>query len=423
MNLKAQRAALIKAAQETISAAKAEDRDLTDAEIADLETKNAEIEDLTAKLEKAEKSAALVQSLTGAGAAYAEGQDGVTAGATADLSSFGSRFTGSKAYTGFKAANPTGVGQGSNVDIGKVSVGSGDEWFKSRALRKAGVIGSPAAHVEAARYPTVVLAERTELTLLDLIGRGTANGAFEYLQITSVTRNGAVVPEATNDTETASLKPQSDFGTNLADAKPYTYADGYTVTNQLLADAPALASYLNSEVSYTLDGVIEDKWLNGTGLNGEPRGLLNTTGVQSLEYTEAVGDAMPLVKAARRGITGIRKVPGASVTGIVISPEDEELIDLMQDANDRFYGQGPFSAGPGTLWGRPRVVSDRIEQGQFVLGDFRQSQFLDVEGLSILAFNQHKDYAQRNLTYVRAELRGEQVFWKPAAFLHGGPTV
>ena len=29
------------------------------------------------------------------------------------------------------------------------------------------------------------------------------------------------------------------------------------------------------------------------------------------------------------------------------------------------------------------------------------------------AFNQHKDYAQRNMTYVRAESRGRQLFYAP----------
>ena len=40
-------------------------------------------------------------------------------------------------------------------------------------------------------------------------------------------------------------------------------------------------------------------------------------------------------------------------------------------------------------------------------------QLLDHEGLSVVAFNQHKDYAQRNMVYVRAELRGGVVIWRP----------
>jgi hypothetical protein len=96
-----------------------------------------------------------------------------------------------------------------------------------------------------------------------------------------------------------------------------------------------------------------------------------------------------------------------------MAPEDDEAWDLMQDANDRFFGQGPFGQGPSTSWGRARALSERLTPGTVILGDWRQVALLDVEGLSILAFNQHKDYAQRNLVYVRAELRAEQVIWKP----------
>ena len=44
-------------------------------------------------------------------------------------------------------------------------------------------------------------------------------------------------------------------------------------------------------------------------------------------------------------------------------------------------------------------------------------QVLDRSGLTVEAFNQHKDYASRNLTYVRAELRAAQVIWRPANFV------
>jgi HK97 family phage major capsid protein len=423
MNLKAQRAALVKAAQAVIAKARSEERDLTDEEVADLQSKQSEIEDLTDKIEKAEKSSQLIAQLTGADSTtFADdtGHDPDGGKDTDEPRTFGERFTGSKAYTGFAKQHPTGVGQGSIVDIGKVKVGSLGEWYDRQAGgAKADVIGSPTARLAPARYPTVNTVDRDRLTLLDLVTRGQAAGAFEYVQITSVTRRAAIVPEATADDDAAALKPVSEFATQLADAKPYTYADGYVVTNQMLSDAPALATYLNSEVGYSLDSVIEDKLLNGTGTNGEPRGILNTTGVQQREYTAAAGDAMPLVKSVRQGITDVTRTPGGTVTAVMVSPEDDEMIDLMQDAQDRFYGQGPFGSGPGTLWGRPRVTSERLAAGQYILGDFRQVALLDVEGLSILAFNQHRDFAQRNLTYVRAELRAEQVIWKPARLVNG----
>lgn len=331
---------------------------------------------------------------------------------------FGQAFVKSESYKRFRKDNPSGVGQGSPVNIDRVKVGSLEDYY---AGRKA-ALTSPLARVQPVRMPTIDQVDRNRLTLLDLVSRGKTGGNFEYVQITGVTRNAAIVPESTSGTDAAGLKPTSDMQTTLADAKVYTYADGYDVTNQLLADAPAFATYMDQELKYSLDNVVEDKLLNGSGISGEPKGILTTTGVQNQAYVAgALGDdggftqatVLAFVRAARRAITKVTRLPGGTVDAIVLSPEMDEAIDLMQDADGRFYGQGPFGSGPGTLWGRPRVTSERLTSTDSLIGDFKQIALLDREGLSIMAFNQHKDYAQRNMTYVRAELRAAQVIWKP----------
>src|SRR5690348_12308877 len=60
MNLKQQRAAALKAAQDIVAQAKADGRDLTDAEQVEVEAKSAEVADLDKKIEAAAKSADLV---------------------------------------------------------------------------------------------------------------------------------------------------------------------------------------------------------------------------------------------------------------------------------------------------------------------------------------------------------------------------
>lgn len=393
--------------------------DLSEEQITEVTTLGEEITGLKAKIKAAEDAAALVKNLAADdGDAPEDDPDddpepGVkTGGGSApranQLRTFGESFTKSEPYQTYRKENPTGVGRGTPVNIGKVKVGSLTDM---RIGRKA-TLTTEVARLQPTRMPMVDQVDRDNLTILDLISTGQASGAFEYVQVTGVTRNAAIVPEATSATDDNALKPVSDLTTNLADAKPYTYADGYEVTNQLLSDAPAFASYMDNELSYSLDYVIEDKLLNGTGTNGDPRGLLHTTGVQELTYTPGA-NAMEQVKAIRRAITKILTLPGGDVTAALMSPEDDEAWDLLQDGNDRFFGQGPFGTGPNTSWGRARALSQRLSPGTVILGDWRQMQLLDVEGLSILAFNQHRDFAQRNMTYVRAELRAMQVIWKP----------
>lgn len=429
--------AAAKAAREIAAKADAASRDLTDDERAEFEAKTAEAIEKKAASDQAKKDADTQAKLADLAGDDGDAPDddqpgsGVVGGdrreKAAAIIAFGDRFVKSDAYKAFRKEHASGVGQGTPINIGRVKVGTMDEWYGGRKT-----LTSPQGHVQEIRMPLVDLVDRDRLTLLDLISRGQTNGNFEYVQVTAVERNAAIVPES-DDAFVADedLKPVSEISTALADAKVFTYADGYDVTNQLLADAPAFATYMNNELRYSLDSVVEDYLLNGTGVDGEPVGILNTTGVQEQEYAattagaydpEVNDDVMALVKAIRRAITKVTRLPGGTVTAVVLSPEDDEAIDLLQDQQDRFYGQGPFGSGPNTLWGRPRVTSERLTIGEPMLGDWRQVALLDREGLSVLAFNQHKDYAQRNKTYVRAELRAAQVIWKPSRLVRVAPA-
>lgn len=419
MKLKEQLLACQKAMQAIIDGAKAEGREITAEEADELEAKGAEALELKGRIDKVEKAEKMLADVVEGG----KSDDSAEKNDEGDeIVPLGQRFTKSDAYKAFKEKFPSGtIGAGTPVKIDSARIGSMKDFLANRRTAKA--LTTDVARVQTIRVPMVDLVDRPRLTLLDLVSRGETAGNFEYVQVTAVTRNAGIVPEAEDGDDDDALKPVSDLTTELADAKVFTYADGFDVTNQLLADAPAFASFLETELEYSLDSVIEDYLLNGTGVSGEPKGILHTSGVQEQAIAGSASDPMNIVKAVRRGITKVTRLRGGSVTAVLVSPEDDENIDLMQDQQDRFYGQGPFGSGPITLWGRPRVVSERLEQGQFILGDFRQVALLDREGLAIQAFNQHKDYAQRNMTYVRAELRAAQVIWKPGYLVVGGIDV
>lgn len=441
--------ARLKAALEQVAALKAKRAkdagyEFTAEEVKSITDLDAEIKELRTEIERSDAAEAALKSIADADADAGDSGDqgaGDQAGGGRKVGgakvsdrfdgrvveAFGQKFIDSDRYQAFRKAFPSGVGAGSPIDIGRVKVGSMAEYFAGRKASLTSDIGQ----IQPIRMPMLDMVDRNRLTLLDLISRGQTGGNFEYVQVTGVNRNASIVAEATDDqgtTPATGLKPTSDMTTDLADAKVYTYADGYDVTNQLLADAPAFATYMNQELKYSLDSVIEDKLLNGTGVSGEPMGILSTTGVQQQDYVAGAGafddvSAMAFIKAARKAMTKVTRLQGGKVDAVLLSPEMDEAIDLLQDANDRFYGGGPFNAGPQTLWGRPRVTSERLTGTDALIGDFKQVALLDREGLSVLAFNQHKDYAQRNMVYVRAELRAAQVFWKPNRMVLVTPGV
>ena len=75
MNLKAQRAAAIKAAQDIIAKAQAEHRSLTAEEAQAVEAKGAEIDDLTKKIEAAAKGDELIARIANLAGSEDAGKD------------------------------------------------------------------------------------------------------------------------------------------------------------------------------------------------------------------------------------------------------------------------------------------------------------------------------------------------------------
>ena len=102
---------------------------------------------------------------------------------------------------------------------------------------------------------------------------------------------------------------------------------------------------------------------------------------------------------------------------VILSPEDDESLDLLKDGNGRYYSGGPFGVGPATIWGRPRVSSSKVPVGTAIMGDLSSVHMLEREGLSVQAFNQNEDDARHNLTYIRAELRELVLIREPAKLL------
>lgn len=302
---------------------------------------------------------------------------------------------------------------GAPVTIDPVKVGSIEDFLVQR--KSSNVLATPVARLQPTRYPTVDVIDRAPLTLLDVISHGKmATPAFEYVQITGASRNAAIVPEATTTNNAANLKPISDFTTNMAECKAVTMADGFIASTQMLEDAGAFTSWMQNELTYNLNALIEDNILNGPGGSGKLTGILATTGIQNLTYSATAGTdgAIDLVKAARQAVTKLENV-GAALKCVLINPEDDELLDLVQDADKRFYSAGPFGRGPNTLWALPRIKSAKVPRGTQIIGDFDTVQFLEYKGINVNAFSQHEDFARRNLVYVRAECRAGLAIYRP----------
>lgn len=391
-------AALVKEAAELRTKAQGDDFTEADAtRAADIAKEHGEISALLQR----QKNASDALAFAGAGVATQSSEE--TPGDSGVAKTLGDAFVKSEAYRGFRKAHPSGVGKGTPISIKANDLG--------RVLRKVdpAPLNTPdVGNARAVRTGDVDdLVYRPERRLLEVITRGSTNLPwFQYRQVISKTNNASLVNEALTSSGTTAatgLKPLSTLDTTTAEAKAFTYADGMEVTNQELSDDGIIRTLIDSTLRENLDILTEDVLLNGAGSADEPAGILATSGILQQEF---VTDA---VTSIRKAITKLRITSGANIQGVLLNPEDDEAWDLLKDGDDRFLGQGPFGVSPGTAWGYERIVSQSIEVGQAIIGDFKTIQLLDLEPLAIEAFNQHRDYAQRNLVYIRAEKRAVQL--------------
>ena len=409
MNLKAQRAAALKAAQEVIEKAQDEGRDLKADEIADVEKFHAEIKGLDEKIGEAKKSADLIAELAGADTqtqdeANAESDKPTDGGGAAKARTLGERFVKSAGMKALRTQYGSAVRDTKNpIYVEARDIANVDELGIGSKATITTVTGQPTPN-RLPGYRSELLDE--PLTFLSLISTGTTDSSWlEYAQITAETDSAAIVPEG-------ELKPLSDVTTAKAEAKAHVYADGFDITNQMLADDGAIATFMETRIRQHVNNKVEDVLINGDA-TANVKGILTTSGVQAQSFDT---DVITTIAGALAKIEKVQATPQA----IVMNPADAWKLSLTKEAGVGFLMGNPLQQGLNpTPFGVPLVKSNRVTAGTFLVGNFKSVQFLQREALSVVAFNQHKDYAQRNLSYVRAELRGLQLLLAPREIVVG----
>lgn len=427
MNKKAQE--LLTAARDVAKAAELAGRWLTTEE-------KAQIDDLTTRArgefeqEKAARQAR--QSIEDLGREIESGEaeelnakalQGTRQGMGAARKSVGHTFTDSAQFKALQDRFPGGnVPREARVTMDSVQV----DGMKALITSGAGT-GSADSSANVLVQPDrlgLVPFPQVQPKLRDVITNGTTGSdRIEYAQLLPDGHDGVVnaakgVKEAPATTGSVGVKPESAFGFRKASADVITIAHWIPVTKRALSDAAQIATMIDGFLARGLEQEIERMVVAGnatTPKKGEEEwnGIFNTTGVQDQKFDT------DLFKTARRALTRVTNL-GGQVSAFLVSPELDEQIDLARDQNGRFYGQGPFSLGPGTLWGRPRIVIPALAgTGKFIVGDLSQCVLWDREQATITATDSHADFFVRNLVALLAECRAGFGILNPGLLVTG----
>jgi HK97 family phage major capsid protein len=242
----------------------------------------------------------------------------------------------------------------------------------------------------------------------DLLAQGTVeSNALIFLREKAFTNAAAPVAEG-------AAKPESALVFEQATVPVTKIAHWLPVTEEMLEDVPALASYIDARLRRGLDLVEDDQLLNGDGVPPDLLGILATPGLAPAlpRGTDTNMDAI------LKQITTIATTAFVQPTGIVLNPVNWQAIAIAKNAQGNYMGAGPWAAPqPPMLWGIPVAVTPAIVAGTGLVGDFQGSAQEFTRGaVRVELSNSHVDFFVKNLIAIRAEERIALAVYRPGAF-------
>lgn len=222
-------------------------------------------------------------------------------------------------------------------------------------------------------------------------------GAMDMVKENSFTNGAASVAEG-------GAKPESTFEFEKYNVSLETVAHWTKISEQLAADAPAVAAFINARMQYGLQNKIDGQIITGTGTSGQISGFLksgNHTDYSSLITIETGDTLIDFAAKIMAELEAAEYLPEY----IVLNPKDWTALTLLKDTQKRYILGGPGSASEKQLWGVPVRTTSAMTQGKYLIADFGLgAAILDRQELSV-DIDREKDDFTKNLLTIRVERR------------------
>ena len=275
--------------------------------------------------------------------------------------------------------------------------------------------GGPGGITPVQQPSRVVPGPQVPTGIRNILPRGTttANAIAGIREVSSV--NSAA------ETAEGELKPESDIVLGEYTVPIRTIATVIKLSKQIMDDAPAVASYIDSKLRYFVDQRIERQLLLGDGVAPNISGLMDAGNYTA--YTAVAGDnIVDAINRAKYAMWAAGYQPDA----VIVNPADwGEMERQRADSGAGAYMYGlPGQSANMNPFGVEVVLSPFMPAGEFLIGAFRVATMLwEREGVVVEAFEQDEDNVQRNLVTVRAEARLGLEVSVPSAIYGGDFTT
>ena len=256
---------------------------------------------------------------------------------------------------------------------------------------------------------------RKVLNIESLFGHISVSGsAYQYVKYGYTTTGTATGPAVVAE---GAAKPEANYTGTIVSGAVKTIAAWTKITEQMMQDDANLVSFINDDLRYQLNKVIDQQIVTGTG-SGQLTGLNQSgnyydyiTGA-GLESGDTVIDLILKVKA---------NMEAANINNIslLLNPMDWVKVIGAKNANKDYLIPGIMDVPAQRIWGIPVILSGSVASGKFHMGNFFEGgKIIERTGLAVEIDREGDDFT-KNLMTIRAERRMDFAVVQPKALAYG----
>ena len=275
-------------------------------------------------------------------------------------------------------------------------------------------VTSDATTVFSARQPGIIPGSFLPLTIREaLTSVPVQSNMVDSLRELLNTNNAA-------ETAQTSAKPESVLTFEAYNVPITTVAHFIKISNQLMADAPAVMAYIDTRLRDGLAQRIDKQLLIGNGTAPNLSGLTDAGNFTA--YTPTAGDLLvDAINRAKYAMWATGNVPDA----VIINPADWGAMERKREGAGTgayLYGMPGVAAGMNPF-GVRIILSNNMPAGKFLISALRASTMLYTRQGTTVEMGFVNDDFTKNLITIRAEERLGLGCERPAGIWYGDFTV
>lgn len=315
--------------------------------------------------------------------------------------------------------------QGAKPEMAAKAVSAGQEFIKSEQFKQL-----VAGNVHRARLEVKNTVTSDSTTVFPYQKPGVIGGDFAPTAIRALFRtipvNSNMVNSLREDSWTNSAaevsqgaaKNQSDAVFEQYNVAIQTVAHWIKISNQLLADAPAVVAYIETRLRDGLAQRIDAQLLNGNGTTPNLSGLTDSGNFTA--YTPTSDDTLAdAINRAKYSLWAIGNMPDVAI----VNPADWGALERIKSTYGEYLYGPPGTIAAANPFGVSVVLSQHMAAGKFWIGNINNATVLYNRSGAVIEMGYVNDDFTKNLITIRAEERLGLGVERPSAALYGNFTA